>query len=116
MRIITTIDEMKTEARGLKSGGKVIGLVLTMGYLHEGHLSLVRKSLATCDVTVVSIFVNPTQFGPAEDFKQYPRDMDRDTQILEKMGALRWFNNKVFESRLNNYFSIRDLIPCYRYP
>jgi len=87
MKIVRTIAEMKKIVRELSSQGKRIGLVATMGFLHEGHLALVRESLQESDVTVVSIFVNPTQFGPKEDFKQYPRDLDRDTQILKKMGV-----------------------------
>jgi len=76
------------EMRGLTSewrrSGLSIGFVPTMGFLHEGHLSLVRASRARCDRTVVSIFVNPTQFGPKEDLDRYPRDMDRDWRMLEQ--------------------------------
>ena len=67
--------------------GKVIGLVPTMGYLHEGHLSLITKSKKTSDITVVSVFVNPTQFGPKEDFGKYPRNIRRDKQLLKEAGV-----------------------------
>ncbi len=78
---------MKEAVKPLKSQGRSVGFVPTMGYLHDGHLSLVRESLKKTDATVVSVFVNPAQFGPKEDFNVYPRDMKRDTEILESMGV-----------------------------
>lgn len=87
MKIIRSIEEMKTVTRALKKKGRSLGLVPTMGYLHEGHLSLVRACLKVTDICVVSVFVNPTQFGPNEDFKEYPRDLLRDTGLLEQEGV-----------------------------
>jgi pantoate--beta-alanine ligase len=87
MKIIKRINEMQSSVKEIKSRGMSIGFVPTMGYLHEGHLSLVRESLRKADVTVVSIFVNPAQFGPKEDFKEYPRDLGRDSEVLEKAGV-----------------------------
>ncbi len=82
MEIIRTIEDMRRTVRGEKSRGRTVGLVPTMGFLHEGHMSLVRLARSEADVTVVSLFVNPIQFGPQEDLKSYPRDVDRDTAIL----------------------------------
>lgn len=87
MEIIKTLDELKAWSRKMREGGKTIGLVPTMGYLHEGHLSLARKSIGACDQTVVSIFVNPKQFGPNEDLDTYPRDLEADQRVLEQLGV-----------------------------
>lgn len=87
MRVIETISDLKAIIRTQKNLGRVIGLVPTMGYLHEGHLSLVNMSRQNNDYTVMSIFVNPTQFGPNEDFDRYPRDLERDLKLAEAAGV-----------------------------
>jgi pantoate--beta-alanine ligase len=87
MKICGTIAEVRTACRAARLGGKRLGLVPTMGALHEGHLALVRASRSQCDAVAVSIFVNPTQFGPAEDLSKYPRQFERDLALLEKEGV-----------------------------
>jgi len=87
MRIVKSIREMQEISTALKRRGKIIGFVPTMGYLHEGHLSLIRLAKKKSDVVVTSIFVNPLQFGPKEDFKRYPRDLKRDTKLARKAGC-----------------------------
>jgi pantoate--beta-alanine ligase len=84
---IRTIAEMKAACRQVSRSGKTLGFVPTMGALHEGHLSLVRACKARCDVTAVSIFVNPLQFGPSEDLSKYPRPLERDAELLAQLDA-----------------------------
>lgn len=86
MKIFNNVREMQSFSDEARAKGKRIGFVPTMGFLHEGHLSLVRASKQDCDLTVASIYVNPTQFGPAEDFERYPRDVARDQELLERAG------------------------------
>ena len=87
MKVITKIVELKNELFMARKEGKSVGLVPTMGALHEGHASLVRRSVKDNDVTVVSVFVNPTQFNDKNDLKNYPRDLDADCRLLEECKA-----------------------------
>lgn len=84
MQIIKTSKELNDWAGKNKNNGKTIGLVPTMGYLHEGHKSLIQKSSSQNDLTVVSVFVNPTQFGENEDLDSYPRDLERDKKAGQR--------------------------------
>lgn len=85
MKTVGTVQELRQFLRPLRD--RRIGLVPTMGYLHEGHVSLIRRARKECDVVVLSVFVNPLQFGPREDYDRYPRDLDRDARIAEQAGV-----------------------------
>lgn len=87
MQTLASKAEMKLWSRRQREAGRRVGFVPTMGYLHEGHLSLIRRSRAENDTTVVSLFVNPTQFGPSEDLARYPRDIESDTRKCEGLGV-----------------------------
>jgi pantoate--beta-alanine ligase len=87
MLVIDRADALRKQLDAARAGGLRLGLVPTMGSLHEGHLSLVRRAASECDVAAVTIFVNPLQFGPSEDFAAYPRDIDADLGLAEGSGA-----------------------------
>jgi len=99
MQIIRSPKVMRNICAGLKRKGRIIGFVPTMGYLHKGHVNLIRIAKKKADVLVVSIFVNPTQFGPKEDFTKYPRDFKRDGFLLDKEGC-----NFVFAPRIKEMY------------
>lgn len=97
MIIANTISQVRDQIRQWRREGLTVGLVPTMGYLHEGHGSLVGKAAEDCDRVVASVFVNPTQFAPGEDLASYPRDFERDCEILEKQGCSMVFHPSVDE-------------------
>mgnify|MGYP004513361305 CR=1 FL=1 len=91
MKLVTSIDELRKEVKEWKKSGLTVGLVPTMGFLHEGHKSLIHRAVAENDKVVVSNFVNPSQFGPNEDYESYPRDQKKDFELCENEGAAIMF-------------------------
>lgn len=109
MNIVTTIDEVRAQVRAWRKEGLTVGLVPTMGYLHEGHQSLIARSVAENDRTVVSDFVNPIQFGPSEDLATYPRDIDRDAALCEATGADLIFHPEAEEMYAPDFCTYVDM-------
>jgi len=97
MKICSSVGDMRAACRAARHGGKRLGFVPTMGALHGGHMSLVRTAEASCDIVAASIFVNPLQFGPKEDFARYPRSFDGDCALLEQQGVELLFAPSVDE-------------------
>ncbi len=97
MEVAEKIADVRAQVAEWRKQGLTVGLVPTMGYLHEGHASLVDAAVSQCDRVVVSVFVNPTQFGPGEDLETYPRDFERDCKLLEEHGASLAFHPSVEE-------------------
>jgi len=112
MKIIKTIREMQSFSHHQRELGKTIGLVPTMGYLHSGHLSLIKRARKDCTLVVVSIYVNPTQFGPEEDFKRYPRDLGRDKKLAKAAGTDIIFtpsNKEIYPDGYRTYVGVEEL-------
>lgn len=109
MKIAETIKEVREQVKEWKKQGLSVGLVPTMGYLHEGHKSLIDRAVAENDKVVVSVFVNPMQFGPTEDLESYPRDMDRDAALCEDAGADLIFHPEPSEMYEDDFSSFVDM-------
>lgn len=108
MKVVKTIQEVRDFVAAWRKAGLSVGLVPTMGYLHEGHQSLIRKSVEQNDRTVVSVFVNPIQFGPNEDLEAYPRDLNRDMKAVEEAGGDLIFNPEPEEMYRGHFTSFID--------
>lgn len=108
MKVVKTIQEAREIIAAWRKEGLSVGLVPTMGYLHEGHQSLIAKSVSQNDRTVVSVFVNPIQFGPNEDLEAYPRDLNRDMQLVEATGGDLIFNPEPNEMYPPHFTSFID--------
>lgn len=109
IKVVHTIKEVREQVKQWRAEGASIGFVPTMGYLHEGHQSLIKKSVEDNDKTVVSIFVNPMQFAPNEDLESYPRDLDADTKMCEETGADLIFNPEPDEMYTKGFCSFVDM-------
>ncbi len=109
IHIVHTINEVRQQVREWRQQGLTIGFVPTMGYLHEGHQSLIKKAVEQNDKVVVSVFVNPMQFAPTEDLESYPRDLQADAVLCEKTGADLIFNPEPEEMYTNGFCSFVDM-------
>lgn len=107
--IVKTIEEVRAQVKAWRAEGLTVGLVPTMGYLHEGHQSLIARSVAENDRTVVSDFVNPIQFGPTEDLATYPRDIERDAALCESTGANLIFHPEADEMYAPDFCTYVDM-------
>jgi pantoate--beta-alanine ligase len=109
MKIESTVNAVRTQVKEWKKQGLTVGLVPTMGYLHEGHASLIKAARANNDKVVVSIFVNPMQFGPTEDLASYPRDLDKDSALCESLGVDIIFHPEPSEMYHEGFSSYVDM-------
>ena len=109
MRVVKSVKEVRDAVKEWKAQGLSVGFVPTMGYLHEGHESLIKKAVKDNDRVVVSIFVNPMQFGPTEDLDKYPRDLERDSKLCENAGANLIFHPEKEEMYFEDFSSYVDI-------
>ena len=109
MKVVTTVKEVRDYVKQWKKNGETVGFVPTMGYLHEGHGSLITKARENNDKVVVSIFVNPMQFGPTEDLDSYPRDLEKDSKFCESLGADLIFHPEPEEMYHDDFSSYVDM-------
>ena len=112
MKIIKSVKEMQALSESLRNQGKIVTFVPTMGYFHEGHLDLMREGRKRGDCVVISIYVNPTQFGPNEDFEQYPRDFERDRAMAERVGVDVIYypsNQEIYPPNYQTYITVEGV-------
>ena len=109
MKIVSTVEQVREEVKKWRQQGLTVGLVPTMGYLHEGHKSLIDKAVAQNDKVVVSVFVNPIQFGPTEDLATYPRDLERDASLCEDAGAALIFHPEKEDMYFDDFCTYIDM-------
>lgn len=109
INIVNTVEQVREQVKAWRKEGLTVGLVPTMGFLHEGHKSLIDKAVEENDRVVVSVFVNPTQFGPNEDFESYPRDMEKDAALCEAGGASLIFHPEPSDMYLDGYSTFVDM-------